>query len=30
VHTLPHYSIDETTDKVIEALLERPDILERS
>jgi shikimate kinase len=30
VHTLPHYSIDETTDKVIEALLERPDILERT
>lgn len=30
VHTLPHYSIDETTDKVIEALLRRPDILERA
>lgn len=30
VHTLPHYSIDETTDKVIEALLKRPDILERA
>jgi shikimate kinase len=28
VHTLPHYSIDETSDKVIEALLRRPDILE--
>lgn len=30
VHTLPQYSIDETTDKVIEALLRRPDILERA
>ncbi len=30
VHTLPQYSIDETTAKVIEALLRRPDILERA
>jgi hypothetical protein len=30
VHTLPQYSIDETTEKVIEALLRRPDILERA
>jgi len=30
VHTLPQYSIDETTDKVIEALLRRPDILEKA